>query len=76
MVRSVSELGKEYILSAERICGKIADLKELKGRVVAGEQEQLDERIVLLEAQYGYLVRTAAYLENYYTSKNGIKVGE
>lgn len=65
-MRNVDELGKEYILSAERIKTKIDNLKELKGHTQIIEQRELEERIVLLEAQHSYLVSTAVYLENYY----------
>lgn len=55
----MTTLAQEYRRSAERLHTRIEELKATKG-------EELEERIILLQAEYYHLLRTAHYLEHYY----------
>lgn len=58
----MTELALEYRRSAEQIHTRIAELKAKAER----RTDEMEERIVLLQAEYYHLLRIAHYLEHYY----------
>ncbi len=59
-------LAKEYLQSAHRIKERIDQLKRLQKTKKYEEQRKLEDRIVILTAEYTHLIKTANYLFHYY----------
>lgn len=59
-------LAKEYLESAHRIKERIDQLKRLQKSKKFDEQKKLEDRIVILTAEYYHLINTASYLLQYY----------
>lgn len=60
------ELGNEYLKSAKPIKERIEYLKAMKKTQSYENQKKLEDRIVLLTAEYYHLLRTANHLKTYY----------
>jgi len=62
----VKTLAKEYLNSAEKLKQRIDHLKRLVKTKEFDEQKKLEDRIVILTAEYYYLLKTAHQLTCYY----------
>ena len=62
----LDKLAKEYRQSAEQIGERIALLKRINCKGDSKANLLVEDRLLVLSAEYGYLLRMADYFENYY----------
>ncbi|WMJ24120.1 hypothetical protein RBG61_05500 [Paludicola sp. MB14-C6] len=62
----LESLANEYMKSAELLKERVNGLKKLQKTKNFEEQQKIEDRIVLLDAEYYHLLNIAAYLNQYY----------
>ncbi len=62
----IEKLANEYQLSATIIKERIELLKATQKTKKFDEQKTIEDRIIVLNAEYHHLLRTASYLDHYY----------
>lgn len=67
---TLKEMGAEYLKSAKPLKERIDYLKAMKKTQSYEDQKLLEDRIVLLTAEYYHLIRTANYLSTYYDGRD------
>ncbi len=63
---SITTISAEYFNSASVLKARVDELRELQKSKNFKEQKKIEDRIVILNAEYHYLLHTAGYLERYY----------
>lgn len=66
---NLENLANEYLKSAEKIKQRIIELKQMQIKKNFKEQKKIEDRIVILNAEYYHLINIASYLMNYYNNK-------
>lgn len=62
----LESLAKEYMNSAELLKKRVMKLKQMQKEKSFEEQKKIEDRIVLLNAEYYHLLKIASYLNHYY----------
>lgn len=66
---NLENLASEYLKSAEKIKQRISQLKQMQNNKNFKEQKKIEDRIVILNAEYYHLINISNYLINYYNKK-------
>lgn len=69
-------IASEYLNSALVIKSRINELRTMQKTKNFKNQKKIEDRIILLNAEYYYLVNSAAYLKNYYNKTNNASLLE
>lgn len=63
---NITSIASEYLNSAEAIKTRVDELKDILKSKKYTEQKKLEDRIVILNAEYSHLIRIANHLGTYY----------
>lgn len=73
---SINRIALEYLTTASLLKDRMDELKRLQKSKKFEEQKKIEDRIVLLNAEYCHLLHIAGYLGSYYDKAKPVEKSE